>query len=207
MTYIHPKELLSTAGRKGGLTPKHYWTNEERSMIRQEYDLTSKSVARIASIIGVTPESVRAQIKCMGIAKARHIQRRWSKEEDDVLIEFIGHDAPITIAKRLGRSVNSVISRSKRLGLQRRFRDGWYTKTEAADMLGVHHKWIQRHIDAGRLKASVYNLNHGSNKSTWCIREKDFARFIRRYPEEINGKNVDMILLVDLLAGLLDTRE
>ena len=39
----------------------------------------------------------------------------------------------------------------------------------------------------------------------WHIAEKDLRAYIRRYPEELNGRNVDLIAIVEILAGILTT--
>ncbi len=102
------------------------------------------------------------------------------------------------------RSFNSVIVRMKRKGHLRRVRDGWYTKKEVCEILGCEHKWLQRRIESGALIASWHSevKPQKSGGALWEIRDKDLRAFIRKYPEELNGRNVDMIQIVELLCGL-----
>jgi len=102
------------------------------------------------------------------------------------------------------RSLNSVVVRMKRLHLSRRVRDGWYTKREVCEILGMDHKWVQRRIDSGALKAEPHDpespLPKKNGGSCWHITEKDLAKFIVHHPQELNGRNVDLIIVVDLLV-------
>ena len=93
---------------------------------------------------------------------------------------------------------------SKRLGVSRRIRNGWFTKAEVCKILGMDHKWVQRRIDSGALVASYHYEHRPTHKggSAWHIEEKTIRDFLRRYPEELNARNVDMIMVVDILAGV-----
>lgn len=44
--------------------------------------------------------------------------------------------------------------------------------------------------------------NNGEKVHAWHIEEKTIRDFLRRYPEELNARNVDMIMVVDILAGV-----
>lgn len=195
-------------GRKGGSAPKHRWTEEERDIIRREYAQTHESKRRIAAKLSlmtgerITANGVAGQIQRMGIAKSTS-RRPWTPEEDETLRELIHRFATITIAKRMKRSLNAVEVRAKRLGIKRRYRDGWYTKREVAEILGVDHKKVRAWMDAGKIKAS-YHHGHKPQKNgsgAWHFAEKDLASFIRCYPDELNGRNVDLIAIVDILTG------
>jgi hypothetical protein len=182
---------------------KHHWTDEEREIVRRDYQHTHASRREIARRLGVTEFAVAGQIATMGIAK-RSDRRPWSPEEDERLRELIYQYAPHTVARRMGRSLNSVVVRSKRLGCSRRIRDGWFTKKEVCEILGVDHKWVQKRIDAGQLKASWHNGSKPTNSGSacWHILEKDLKEFIRRYPQDLTARNLDLIMVVDMLAGV-----
>lgn len=197
------RELLSEMGRRGGSAPKHKWTDEERQIVRRDFAHTHASRRAIAARLGVTEFAVAGQVSRMGIAK-RIDRHPWSEAEDDRLRGLIHRYSVRTIARRMGRSINSVTVRSKRLGFHRRFRDGWYTKKEVCELLGVDHHWVQRRIDSGALIASWHNGHKPSQKgmAMWHISENDLKAFIRRYPQDLTARNVDLILIVDILVGL-----
>ena len=101
------------------------------------------------------------------------------------------------------RSVNSVNVRMKRLGLKKADRVGWYTLREVCEILGRDHRWVRKRIETGALLAQRHHgLHKTPDKCMWCIGAKALRNFIRRYPQDLDGRNVDLITVVHLLAGL-----
>lgn len=199
--------LMARLGRKGGQANKHRWTEEEREIVRRDYDGTNASAARIAQQLGVTFYGVKGQVQRLGVAKRsmrNGYRRPWDEEQDAQLADLINRYSVTTVARRLRRTPASVVVRAKRLGLSRRYRDGWYTKREVCEILGMDHKWVQARIDAGHLKASWHHGNKPQRNvlAAWHINEKDLRKFIRRYPHDLNGRNVDLVQIVEILAGL-----
>lgn len=194
------KELLSIVGKRGGSTPKHKWTENERDIVRRDYNGTNDSAEQIASKLGVTRNAVKGQVEKMGLAVDK--SRRWSLREEEKLTELITQYAPQTVAIHLHRSVNSVVVKSKRLGLSRRFRDGWYTKHEVCELFGVDHHWVQKRIDEDLLKASYHNgiKPQKSGGACWHIEEGELREFIVVHCGELVGRNVDLFTIVHLLV-------
>ena len=153
----------------------------------------------------VTEFAVAGQISMMGIAK-RDDRRPWTFKEEGKLAEIIHQYGPRQVAKMMHRSLNSVVVKSKRIGASRRVRDGWFTKAEVCEILGMDHKWVQRRIDSGAIKASYHTGTKPSKlgMAMWHINEKDLVEFIRRYPEELTARNVDFIMIVEMLAGVIN---
>ena len=180
----------------------HRWTEDERDFIRREYQGTHASRAAIAGRLNVSPYAVAGQITKMGIAK-RSDRRAWTDEQDWQLHDLAPQLNPAQIAKRLKRSINSVTLRMKRLGIDRKTHDGWFTLREVANILGKDHKWIRRRIENGALPARRHHTPTNDERHMWHINEKDLAIFIRRYPQDLDGRNIDLILVVDLIAGLV----
>ena len=55
-----------------------------------------------------------------------HIDRRpWTAAEKDLLERLVGRVSTATIAKRLCRPENSIVTKLKRMGTSRRVRDGY----------------------------------------------------------------------------------
>lgn len=181
----------------------HRWTEEERQIVRRDYRGTHESAWAIAEKLGVSFFGVKGQVQKMGIS-FRPDRRLWTPEEEEQLRDLITQHSPGAIAKRMHRSINSVVVRANRLRLSRRVRDGWYTKREVCAILGVDHHWVQNRIDSGALPAKYHNGHRPqkNNGACWHIMEKSLRQFIRRYPQELKGRNVDIILIVDILAGL-----
>jgi len=183
----------------------HKWTEEERLIVRRDYKGTHASAKEIGDRLGVSFLAVRGQVLRMGITfQDRHY---WTPKQDEQLRTLMPRYAPRRVAHMMHRSLNSVVVRAKRLGISRRTRDGWYTKQDVCEILGVDHKWLQRRIDSGALKARYHYPYHKPGilgMACWEIDEKDLVRYIRRYPQELIGRNVDIIQIVELLAGLLN---
>ncbi len=190
----------------------HKWTEEEREIVRRDYRHTHASREEIGRRLGVGPNAVVGQVSSMGIAK-RSDRHPWNpplpgKEPDweDALLHDLGHQyCPRLIAKMMRRSLNSVTVRMKRQGVFRRYRDGWYTKADVCGILGMDHKWVQRRIDSGALRARPHDPESippcASGSSCWHIDESALRKYIINHPDELNGRNVDLIVIVDLLVN------
>ena len=184
-------------------TPKHKWIPEDDAILRQMYQGDRASAQSAADLLGVTLNAIKSRVSKLGLS-CRENRKAWSPQEDERLESLLEqYNAKVT-AKKLGRSENSVVVRSKRLGISRRCRDSWYTKNEVCEILGRDHRWVQRRIDDGSLKASHHHkfppAQGGS--AAWHIERSDLKEFIRRHPEDLTGRNVDLIAIVDLIAGI-----
>ena len=80
-------------------------------------------------------------------------------------------------------------------------RDGWYTLNETCEILGKDAAWIIKRIENGALKATRRNLNPKTGH--WHIERKDLRDFIRKYPEDLTGRNVGLVQIVEILTGIV----
>jgi hypothetical protein len=114
---------------------------------------------------------------------------------------------PRRVARIMHRSINSVVVMSKRLNIRRRYRTGWFTKNEVCEILGHDHRWVQRRIDSGALVATYHHEARPQKNGmrSWHISEQDLTQFIRKYPEELVGCNMDIMMIVELLAGIVSS--
>lgn len=186
-------------------TQKHTWTEDERQILRSQYQGNRASVERLATAIGVTPAAVRGQLSAMGVRK-KAPRQRWSKDDDRKLEQLAHTHPPHVIAKKMGRSTTAVTVRIKVKGYSRRDRDGWYTATDVARILGHDPKWVTRRIEAGQLRAVKHHRNseraNGTGQHPWRITAAALRNFIRTYPQDLQGRNMDVVAVVDLIAGL-----
>ena len=196
------------------MAKNHKWTDEERAIIRRDYKHTRKSRRQIADYLTqltndrITECGVAGQIAIMGIAKSTD-RHPWSPEEEEKLRELMPTFNPRVVARKMHRSINSVVVKSKRLSVSRRSRNGWFTKKEIMEILGHDHKWVQRRIDSGALEATYHYDHRPTQKggSAWHITEKALENFIKTYPEELVGCNIDIITIVDILSGVNSSHE
>jgi len=193
--------ILSQAGKKGGVMPKHKWNDEEREIVRRDYKGTTKSADLIAMKLGVTRCAIKGQVQKMGIAMDK--SPRWTKHELDSLEELGQKYSIETISRRLHRSLNAVAVKMKRLKLSRRSRDGWFTKKEVAEICGVDHKKVQTWIDSGSLKASWHNGNkpQKNGAAMWHIENGDLRNFLMNYSGELLGRNVDIQQIIWIVGN------
>ncbi len=178
-----------------------YWTEEEELFIRVHYRHTMASLVWIGERLDRSWQSVKGAVACLGLAH-RQDRHPWSDKEDEQVTDLILRYSVRKVAKMMHRSINSVVLRSKRLGIHRRYRNGWYTKKDVCELIARDHKWLQRRIDSGALKASYHHDQRPSNLggAYWHIDEKDLANFIRSYPEELAGRNIDIISIIHMLT-------
>lgn len=191
------------------MSHNHRWTDEERDIIRRDFQHTLDSCAQVARFLShmsgdrITAFAVRGQVTSMGIAKTTD-RHPWSTIEDDRLRDLMPQFCARRVARMMHRSLNSVVVRSKRLSISRRTHDGWFTKREVMEILGHDHKWVQRRIDSGALRASYHHEHRPAQKgmACWHITQRDLRDFIRTYPEELVGCNLDIMAIVEILAGI-----
>jgi len=203
---LNKDPTLVEAGIKGGSAPKHRWTDGERLIVRRDYSHSRQSAIEIAERLGVTEFAVKGQVSMMGLGN--HDNRHpWTPKEDAKLKRLLRCWGPRTVAVKMHRSLNSVVLRSKRLNISRRQRDGWFTKREVCEILGVDHKWVQARIDSGALIAYSHYGTEPSKygMSAWHIEESALKDFIQRYPQELIGRNLDVIMVVDILVGVINS--
>lgn len=200
------KPALIEAGKKGGAAHKHKWTDEERDIVRRDYNGHNQSAHQIADRLThmtgdkITFYAVKGQAAKLGILQDKN--PRWTDKEVEILFEMITRYAPITIARKLHRSLNAVVVKSKRLGCSRRARDGWYTKREVWRILGVDHHKVQKWIDSGELEASWHTeiKPKKNGGACWHIAEQALRDFIIKHSFELTGRNVDLFQIVEILA-------
>ena len=180
----------------------HTWTEEENLIIRREYNHTRGSRSRLAKRFRITEPTLRAQLARMGLC---YIKRAWTAAEEAQLQKLVNNHPPLHIARLLHRSVSSVVHKSRKLGLGFALtkRDGWLTAKDVAYIVGVDPAWVKRRIDSGVLRAKPYDETNPPQQGCWhpwCITTEDFRDFIIKYPEELDGHNVDFTSLVEILV-------
>jgi hypothetical protein len=176
------------------------WTPEDDGIVRREYKGTWQDCERIALLLGRSYNSINSRIGMLGLTRPKPAD--WSSEEDAFLSQHAAKHGPKWLSQHLpGRSPTAVKVRLKRLHIRLRDRD-FYTKAEACHILGVDHKWLQRAIDRGELKARphIEGRPTQSGGAYWHIEPADLRSFVLSHLTSLTGRNIDLVLLVDLLG-------
>lgn len=190
--------------RFGQWVSLHHWTGDEDATLRRDYRHSVVSLKDLGERFGVSENAIRQRLNKMGILRQGV---KWSVKDEQYLVENYAKLSPRVISERLHKSLNSVVNKAHRLCVANRTRDGWFTKKEVAEIFGVDQGWINRRINGRGLKFDIepYDPDRVPRKgsyASWRISEKALCDFIRCYPEELTGRNIDFVVLVDILAGI-----
>ena len=194
---------MAPGGREEPRGKYRWWTEEDRETMRRDFR-PGRNNAELAARMGRSLTAVKSQATKMGLCRPSRQPNRWTPQEDDRLRDMVGRLNDERCALALGRGVNSVRIRAKRLGLSWQDHDGWYNATEVARILGVDRHWVLLRIKQGTLRASPFGNREPQQRgmACWRIGEQDLRGFLRRYPHELSGRNVDLVQIVQILAGL-----
>ena len=186
------------------MPPQRHWTQEELDLMRREYQHTRQSRRNLARRLGSSESAIGRQLAIMGVTKSS--QRSWTHQEDQQLLDLVERRPLTTIASTMNRSMASVAARAKHLNACRTHRDRWYTLQETAAITGMDERTLITRIMDGALWATRHNYpqdqDHQQPYGCWHIEEKDLRRFIRQQPQDLSGRNIDIVQLVQVLAGL-----
>jgi len=180
----------------------HQWTEEEQGLVRLHYDGTRASVEKLMALIGCSRYGVKGQVAFLGLALSK--QPNWSEKELHYIKIHYKKESVRVMAHALHRSMNSVKVKTSRLHFSLRSRDGWYTKKEVCEILGVDHHAAQRWIDSGDLKATYHTGRKPSQKgmAMWHIEAADLKTFIIGHCQEFQGRNIDLFCILKVLGVL-----
>ena len=182
---------------------RHYqiWSEEEKELVRRDYTGTRTSVLALSQVTGHPVTSVKGIVYKLGLGlKTDH--KPWTKKEEEALAELITKYPIVKIAEIMKRPVNSVASKSERLKLSRRIRDGYFTQREVAQIFGVDSHWVRNKISNNQLVAIPNHEpipKHGG--SYWRITEDSVRKYLIDHSVELTGRNVNLNLIVWLLTN------
>ena len=173
------------------------WTAAEETLLQSHYRPQGAMAvyARLAPILGRTPEAIRERATHLGIARKGGHRTVWTPERDEQLATLYGRHTPTGVARRMGLSVAAVCNRAHVLGVRSSDHDGWYSATEAAALFGVEQHWVLSRIRSGAIKATR------RSPTRWRIEATDLRAFVVRYPSELQGRTVQMVPFVALLEA------
>ncbi|MCK9569826.1 SANT/Myb-like DNA-binding domain-containing protein [Candidatus Pacearchaeota archaeon] len=179
----------------------HIWAEQEDDYIRMHYKQSDESAREISAVLKLSPHQVKGRAHVMGLGKKTGHTRYWTPEEDAQLKELIHKNSIPTISNKINRSPNAIKVRATRMKLCLRSHSGWYTKKDCCEILGIDHHTLQPFMDSGALKATYHNGRKPQKNglAMWHIESKDLREFIIKHCDQFNGRNVNLIKIIDLV--------
>jgi len=174
---------------------RHVWTAHDYELLRTYYDGKSASIKKLEGLTGASHNAIKQKAIGLRLTK-RQKPPDWSQEEYDKLAKLAPDYSPNQIAKKLKRSENAVSIKLYRMNICPNGRS-WYTVQDLIDIFGVNFKTVQKWVESGKLQAERYKSENGF----WKVTPEDLRQFVIRCPLELQGRKVDMVFLVDLLAN------
>lgn len=180
--------------RAGQARRKYRWSAELHEELRAAYRSKTKRgltmlLDRLCLVTGWPRWAFKSEAKSLGITTHDH-RRGWTREEIEYLEKKLGERSTKWIAKRLGRSWESVRSRVEALRLRGRVRTG-YTIDDVATCFGVCRDKARRWGERGLLGQPVEGR----------FREDAVVRFIRAWPLEYDLRRVDQEWFKGMVFG------
>lgn len=185
----------------------HHYTPDDDAMIRRYYNSKDMTNSALAQKLGVTGPALKYHASCLGLTRRNILRRfrRFDEQDDNTIHQMVGEYTIGSIAERLKRSPQSILDRMSYLGLRcsAESRDGWYTCSDVAMILGMNDTTVRNIIKRGMIKARTHwgkETAYGGGRECWHISREALREFICTYPTVLNGRTVDFVQLVDVLA-------
>lgn len=154
------------------------WTAEDDDLLSSQYALGKKAAITAISELqarhpGLTRREIAKRARALGLRCTGQVQRRdWDRGTDLVLLSLV-HQPKEIIARRLGRSVESIVARLRRLGKSADFFGGF----KAKDLAGA--------LEVSEADVRRWQRNGWLRRRRGRITEASFSAFCKEHSEEI----------------------
>lgn len=177
--------------RKKRAARRHFrWTKEARDLVRTyilEGGQQQKFITELANITGHPRSACLRFARKMGL-KTKRSYKKWSEREIADLKRLHGANSSKMIAAKLSRTVHSVRTELKRLGMTARVEADRFTKYTLAMLVHARPEVVQEWIDKRGLKAH----REGTDRlPRWIIMAEDFICFCKRNPRAVLGRRLN----------------
>lgn len=167
------KVYLKNAGSKGSGVSEHRGLKE--------------LVTNITVVSGHPRSACWRFLRQSGVT-SRRSYRRWTKTEQQKLLDLIAAHSLQEVTAMLRRSPTSVRTMLHRLGASARMGQDWFTKHTLAAALHVRPEEVAKWIDRGLLRSRIVETG-GLEKQ--IISAEDFCDFCKRHRGEIVGRRLN----------------
>ena len=177
--------------------PHKQWTEDEVEYLHLHYKGDCQHVLQLAHKMNRTKDSIEGKANSLGLM--RNKRPFWSEDEIELLKDNVGEYNVAKLANMVHRSVNSTLIKIKALKLHRKNRNGWYTTSEAGQIMGCSRNHVLSLIKRNKLYATNHYEDEGRNIRK--ITREALKNFICKHHGELQGRNVDMVQLVDVISA------
>lgn len=174
------------------------WSEEDKNYVIQNYRHNWESAQQVANVLKRTPIAVQCMAGTLHLYN--RIRKNWSKKEDEFLVENYAQKSMHSLVNYLKRSRNSIYCRAEYLGIVRHNRNDCFTIQELVTALGVAHRTIRSWADSGQLRCETEKAD-GGPVFRYRVTRQNLKAFLKKHPLELQGKNVDMVWLIDVLTA------
>lgn len=191
--------------RHRGKHRKYNWTPEQDRAIREAWlaQIPRRSHL-LAERWGIPRWAVTHRAVALGVTRPDPRRQDWTADEEAFLWANAGHRHARWIARKLGRTLASVVLKMKRMRLRRAVREG-YSLRELELCFGVDHHVIRRWVREGWLE--VEKRGYETARDAWAVTDAALLRFIAEHPMAFELRRCDQRWFMDLiLSGALVRR-
>jgi len=178
---------------------RYHWTPELIEDVHRAYRIPRKrEITRGITVLARRTGWPRWQFRLRAAAEGwiPANRRPWLQSELEYLSEHIGSLSVEQLARRLRRSVRSIIVRAQLLDFSTRLRDG-YTLADLQAVFGVDHRraasWVQR---------GLFGKPHPNGQGI-RVQDRQVLNFLRRHAGEYDLARVDQEWFKSMVFGSL----
>ena len=163
------------------------WTPEQDDFLRTNY--YSMNLKQIADAMGKPVTSISNRITRIGIPRDKK-EPKWSPEDVRFMRENWGKLGPQALAKKLHRTVNSILVQSKRLQLGPIQDKSAFDKRDICKLLGIDHRKVDRWLQQGLLKAKLAPTarERGKSRNILQVQPHDLIDFLKHNPDQWDAR-------------------
>ena len=168
--------------------PRSPWTPESEALLRRHYDGSSPAITALAEVTGFSRRQVICRARYLGLAERPH--KGWTLAEERYLNRWFGLRPDAEIARKLGRSADSVRIHANRRGLSKRGARPGLPLCAVARICGVTPTTVRHWVDRGFLQA--HRFGRGATSQTiWGVTDGALRGFLSRHPERVLPAKMD----------------
>ncbi len=176
---------------------KYVFTPERDAVIREYWLRAERNRSTIlAAKWGMPKWAVAHRAVALGLTRPLPNRTDWTPAEEATLLRYAGLRSPKWIARKLGRTEASVVTKAKRHALRLGRREG-YTCRDLAEAFGVDAHKVMRWADEGKLAVARRGY---AGRDPWAVTDAAVLAFVLAHPTAFELRRVNQPWFMDLIA-------